>query len=988
MVGSDVTLSHTVVLVGKDPRSNHNINDISSSNANSYNHNPTQGVNQGIPRGDHHAYLTDDSIDDKKRGSSTHYTQQSASTQIQVLARTPAQNKQGRLQIRHRHTGSLQSSSISELQTESPKLSLMGGAETSSLTSVDDFASAKNQLYTPSLKAENTIHPVLTLSDSTNSSSDINGTVGEHNGYNGNGSEKENTEQAEGINDIVSKASNQQESHSSCNFNIAGNNGSFHQKSENDDNNDKTNNNDYDDNDNDNDNDISTRDNLANSIATDADVPYPTTPNGTAIITLPKHTRSPVKQVTSPTKRLYRKSGANTRARSPSKDRTTGPLTGQFLEKSKGLIQTDSYIQDRHDDHILLNKRVTRAPSKVRRAATESALLSPYIPFHATKHSQIVPLPVDTISLLTEEEEKEDNSSNKEILETKKDSLGGDASGKLYRTDKANYSVGSLPGMVGSHYVHPHAHIAKPSFHLKTYSTSNLTLSSASRRETQVGIKRSETATREIKKMRESLLHRREMKRRRKTYLIDDDRVLIGNKVSEGHVNFIIAYNMLTGIRVAVSRCSGIMKPLTPKDFKYSKKLAFDYHGNELTPSSQYAFKFKDYCPEVFRELRAVFGLDPADYLVSLTSKYILSELNSPGKSGSFFYYSRDYKYIIKTVHHSEHIHLRKHLHEYYNHVKSNPDTLICQFYGLHRVKMPISFDNQIKHRKIYFLVMNNLFPPHLEIHTTYDLKGSTWGRFTQVDDTRKDVDVTYRPVLKDLNWIDNGEKIRFGPLKRKKFLEQLQRDIGLLAKLNIMDYSLLIGIHYVDREKPYSDIEEESGEEEEAVKEKGDDNRADLRYGNANIDTSNPVVVPTKGNVQNVVDKNVGNATPTKVHRPSLTPQSYQQRISNYGNRSVIPHFFKQYEGGIRATDYFNRDLDIIYYVGIIDCLTNYSIVKKLETFWRSLNHDRKTVSAVPPKYYSERMFSFIEESVDSTPTKRYKDDPGFTEYRDNPVT
>ena len=44
--------------------------------------------------------------------------------------------------------------------------------------------------------------------------------------------------------------------------------------------------------------------------------------------------------------------------------------------------------------------------------------------------------------------------------------------------------------------------------------------------------------------------------------------------------------------------------------------------------------------------------------------------------------------------------------------------------------------------------------------------------------------------------------------------------------------------------------------------------------------------------------------------------------------------------------------------------------------------------MSAVPPKYYSERMFSFIEESVDSTPTKRYKDDPGFTEYRDNPVT
>ncbi|KAI3479973.1 hypothetical protein L1887_57960 [Cichorium endivia] len=41
----------------------------------------------------------------------------------------------------------------------------------------------------------------------------------------------------------------------------------------------------------------------------------------------------------------------------------------------------------------------------------------------------------------------------------------------------------------------------------------------------------------------------------------------------------------------------------------------------------------------VFRELREHFHLDAADYLLSLTSKYILSELGSPGKSGSFFYF-------------------------------------------------------------------------------------------------------------------------------------------------------------------------------------------------------------------------------------------------------------------------------------------------------------------------------------------------------------
>lgn len=118
----------------------------------------------------------------------------------------------------------------------------------------------------------------------------------------------------------------------------------------------------------------------------------------------------------------------------------------------------------------------------------------------------------------------------------------------------------------------------------------------------------------------------------------------------------------------------------------------------------------------MFRELREYFYLDPSDYLISLTAKYILSELGSPGKSGSFFYFSRDYRFIIKTIRHSEHKFLRRILKDYHEHVKKNPHTLLSRFYGLHRVKLP-------RGRKIHFVVMNNLFPPHRDIHETYDLK-------------------------------------------------------------------------------------------------------------------------------------------------------------------------------------------------------------------------------------------------------------------------
>lgn len=265
-----------------------------------------------------------------------------------------------------------------------------------------------------------------------------------------------------------------------------------------------------------------------------------------------------------------------------------------------------------------------------------------------------------------------------------------------------------------------------------------------------------------------------------------DDKALVGNIINEGHVNYVLMYNMLTGIRIGVSRCQAKLKrPLRDEDYSAKHKFTFDIIGNELTPSAKYDFKFKDYAPWVFRELREYFYLDPADYLLSLTAKYILSELGSPGKSGSFFYFSRDYRFIIKTIRHGEHKFLRRILKDYHEHVKANPHTLLSRFYGLHRVKLPHG-------RKIHFVIMNNLFPPHRDIHETYDLKGSSFGREYPEEKARQKKGAT----LKDINWIRRGRELELGPEKRGLFEAQLQSDVALLKRLNIMDYSLLIGLH------------------------------------------------------------------------------------------------------------------------------------------------------------------------------------------------
>lgn len=426
-----------------------------------------------------------------------------------------------------------------------------------------------------------------------------------------------------------------------------------------------------------------------------------------------------------------------------------------------------------------------------------------------------------------------------------------------------------------------------------------------------------DSANSEISRMRNSIIVKRNIQKRKKDFL-EEDTVFVGNKITEGHHNFVMAYNMLTGIRVAVSRCSGVMKRLDESDFKATKKLTFNMDGSELTPSSKYDFKFKDYCPEVFRELRSLFGIDPADYLISITGKYILLELGSPGKSGSFFYYSRDYRFIIKTIHHSEHKQLRRILKDYYHHVKANPNTLISQFYGLHRLKV------QSGMKKVHFIVMNNLFPPHRDIHLKYDLKGSTWGRYHRQEGLNESLS---QITLKDLNFLERHDKIHFGPTKRKIFLEQLESDVRLLKKINVMDYSLLLGVH-------------------------------DVKKGNSENTTKLSIFDP-KSNVKAEVIK----TSPRDIDRGVDLPKDVFPGRSKY--------IFYGHDGGIRATSVNNEPEPQIYYLGIIDCLTNYSIKKRLETFWRTLSHKRLTISALPASEYGDRFLKFIKDGITSEKLK-----------------
>ena len=190
--------------------------------------------------------------------------------------------------------------------------------------------------------------------------------------------------------------------------------------------------------------------------------------------------------------------------------------------------------------------------------------------------------------------------------------------------------------------------------------------------------------------------------------------------------------------------------------------------------------------PSVFRAVRGLSGLSEDDYICSVAGDFNFIEFLSNSKSGEFFFYTHDGKYMIKTQTRAECKLLRKIMPKYVEHLDVHPSSLLVRFYGMYRVIMPA-----LK-LKIHFVVMASVFDTDKPIHATYDLKGSTVGRLTDP------LNVSQGAVQKDLNLKQSGRLFSFGIEQIELLDRTIKSDVALLASLNIMDYSLLIGIHEV----------------------------------------------------------------------------------------------------------------------------------------------------------------------------------------------
>ena len=284
------------------------------------------------------------------------------------------------------------------------------------------------------------------------------------------------------------------------------------------------------------------------------------------------------------------------------------------------------------------------------------------------------------------------------------------------------------------------------------------------------------------------------------------DKEVQNNIIHFGNPNLKTVINIMIGIKSAVAKIGAT--PIKNLDLKisylfpvdnlgvYEEMNRFIYEQNNYDGIVK--CRFYDHAPKIFYNLRTLYGISNDDYLKSLgpenflcnlivTKNKSLKEICSSGRSGSFFYFSYDGKYLMKTIPESEFLKFKEILRDYYTYMYENPKTLLQRFFGLY----VCIFDDV----KMHFVVMNNVFNTPLKVHYKYDLKGSTYNRMS-----RKPKDINYSNYnfdisMKDNDYADRKEKINLSSYYKRILSDVAKKDAKFLYNHNINDYSFLVGI-------------------------------------------------------------------------------------------------------------------------------------------------------------------------------------------------
>ncbi|KJH53020.1 1-phosphatidylinositol-4-phosphate 5-kinase [Dictyocaulus viviparus] len=368
------------------------------------------------------------------------------------------------------------------------------------------------------------------------------------------------------------------------------------------------------------------------------------------------------------------------------------------------------------------------------------------------------------------------------------------------------------------------------------------------------------------------------------------------------------------GVNHSIGQLDHVPPPglLMPDDFKAYLKVKIDNHyfNKDIMPSH---YKVKEYCPNVFRNLREQFGIDSTEYLKSLTTYEPEPDQLDGSKTGAppRLFVSFDKKFVIKSMDSEAVAELHSVLRDYHEYVvEKQGKTLLPQYLALYRLT--------IEGSETYLIVMRNVFGRKYNIHMKFDLKGSTVARAASEKERTKEV-----PTLKDNDFLEMNEKLSLPDETRHQLLEMLASDTAWLSKMHLMDYSLLLG--YV----LYLGVHDCERAAEEAAKRPAE--HASEESGDELCPSPPDSPLPSTG------------AFPPLSGGPDLDDEYYA--IASH------PDSPKQ----------------LIYFIGLVDILTYYGVKKRTATAAKTVKYgsDVENISTVKPDQYARRLLDFITRAV-----------------------
>uniref|UniRef100_A0A8C2WXP4 Phosphatidylinositol 5-phosphate 4-kinase type-2 gamma n=1 Tax=Cyclopterus lumpus TaxID=8103 RepID=A0A8C2WXP4_CYCLU len=232
--------------------------------------------------------------------------------------------------------------------------------------------------------------------------------------------------------------------------------------------------------------------------------------------------------------------------------------------------------------------------------------------------------------------------------------------------------------------------------------------------------------------------------------------------------------------------------------------------------------------------------------------------------------------------------------------VTCHGSTLLPQFLAMYRVS--------VESEDTYLLVMRNMFSTDCTYTGKLRLANMTFMTFTLYFQVKE------LPTYKDVDFRNNMQKVYVSDDEKEKIVDKLNRDIEFLVRMRIMEYSLLLGIHDVER----AEREEEEEEMESSYEEEEEDEN-------------------------------------TLAPAPRFTSP---EGIGGYMNsfKPMGPGEFDPY-----VDVYAIQSAREVYFMGLIDVLTQYDTKKKAAHAAKAVKHGAGAeISTVHPEQYAKRFREF----------------------------